>query len=198
MTRKQFIGLTMGLLLSGASAHGAIQLAPQFGEHMVLQQGVPFAIWGGGCPGGDTVKVSIAGQSVTATSDWDGQWIVHFAPIKAGGPYQMLIEVGGYGPIIPNPAATTKGGAELNDVLVGEIVLASSLAQRVESTAASGGPGDVAHPYAWVRVYGAGVNARWGVVSASAAASGRDQVLALARELYNKLQVPIGVVDTLP
>jgi sialate O-acetylesterase len=112
-------------LWSAGAGVAAITLPSPFGEHMVLQQGVPVPIWGAGCPGGDNVTVSIAGQSVTTRSDWAGKWMVQLAPMKAGGPYQMLIEIGGMGPLIPSSAANSRGGVELNDVLIGDVWLAA-------------------------------------------------------------------------
>jgi hypothetical protein len=51
--------------------------------------------------------------------------MVQLAPMKAGGPYQMLIEIGGMGPLIPSSAANSRGGVELNDVLIGDVWLAA-------------------------------------------------------------------------
>ena len=207
MTQRRLVALAIVLLLWSGCAAAAIQLGAPFGEHMVLPQGVPVTIWGTGCPGGDTVRVSIAGQSVTAKSDWVGRWTVQLAPLKAGGPYQMLIEVGGYGPVIPSPAANARGGAELNDVLVGEVVPASSLSEKLATEHSVGAIGSGAHPYAWIRVYRSpvrtevargNITARWSVVSDDPAARDREHTLSLARELYNKLHVPIGVIDTVP
>jgi hypothetical protein len=95
------------LLPLGLWAQGGIRMASPFGEHMVLQQGVPVPIWGTGCPGGENVAVSIAGQNASARCDWSGKWIVYLAPMKGGGPYQLLIHIGATR-VIPSPAATSR------------------------------------------------------------------------------------------
>src|SRR5271154_1673859 len=115
MTYQRLFTAVVLLLWFCLPGMAAVRLAAPFGEHMVLQQGVPVPIWGTGAPGGDTVRVSMAGQSVTAKSDWQGRWLVVLLPMKAGGPFQMLVQVGGYGPLIASSAANVRGGLELND-----------------------------------------------------------------------------------
>ena len=206
MTFQRLLTLvSLSLPLLATPARAFLQLGPPFGDHMVLQQGVPIDIWGTGAPGGDSVKLSIAGQSVSAISDWEGRWIVHLAPMKAGGPYQLLIEIGG-GPLIPSSAANSKGGAELNDVLIGDIVLASSssLASAPSTPAKNSASQSESHPYALVRVY---KTASRSPDSPSPASSGRwtfvspqdtnptDALFVVGGDLYTKRHIPIGVVE---
>src|SRR3974390_526566 len=110
-----------------SQAQNFVRLGAPFGDHMVLQHDAPIVLWGTGCPGGAPIKVYIAGQTAWTRSDWQGRWQLPLKPMKPGGPYQLLIEIGGAGPLVPSPAANSRGGAELNDVMIGEVVLASSL-----------------------------------------------------------------------
>lgn len=217
MIYKRVIALALVLLpVSVCPALGAIRLGAPFGEHMVLQHDVPVAIWGTGCPGGDTVRVSIAGQSVTAKSDWAGRWMVQLAPIHAGGPYQLNIEIGGTGPLVPSSAANSSGGVEINDVLVGEIVFASRESEATAGATTSSStitavPGDGtsaagAHPYAWIREYKyaerggdevqTDAGERWLVASPIVTSSGSLNRYSYALKMYNKLHMPIGVIDS--
>ena len=63
-------------------------------------------VWGTADPG-EAVTVAIAGQSVSATAGADGKWLVHLAPMKAGGPHTLTI--------------SGKNKIVLSDVLVGEV-----------------------------------------------------------------------------
>ena len=191
-------------LSSGCSSFAAIHLGDPFGEHMVLQQGAQVPIWGSGAPAGDTVRVSIAGQSATARSDWSGSWLVLLGPMKAGGPYQLLIEVGGYGPIIPSSAANSRGGVELNDVLVGEVRIAMkrpghSSAMRDAETKTNG------NSSAWIRIFEpaalpadgtrSATHGHWVVDSQYSTAISLKESVYFARKLYEELRIPIGVID---
>lgn len=217
MTYKRVLALALVLLpVSVRPTLAAIRLGAPFGEHMVLQHGVPVAIWGTGCPGGDTVRVSIAGQSVTAKSDWAGRWMVLLAPIQAGGPYQMNIEIGGTGPLVISSAANSSGGAEINDVLVGEIVFATGKSNGTTGATAlkstmKAPPGDrtsapAAHPYAWILEYKyaerggdevqTDAGERWLVASPIVTSSESRNRYSYALEMYNKLHMPIGVIDS--
>jgi sialate O-acetylesterase len=205
MSRKRFLFTPVFLvMLSVLPGMAAVRLAPPLGEHMVLQQGVPVPIWGTGAPGGDTVRVSIAGRSVTATSDWEGRWMVVLAPMKAGGPYQMLIQVGGRGPVIPSSAANDRGGAELNDVLVGELRVLPHRSATLRPARSSEHAGS--HLSGWVRLYKrpahpgddaqSPVPVRWTVASLDPAPNLSTASYDFARELRDQLHVPVGVIET--
>ncbi len=90
---------------------GRIVVPSIFSENMVLQRDVPVPVWGWGAEG-DEITVSIAGQQQKSTVK-DGAWPVTLAPLKAGGPYTLLIM-----------------GKDINDtllftqVLVGEVWIA--------------------------------------------------------------------------
>jgi hypothetical protein len=190
MIRLRQLSAAITLLLGGAGAGvAAITLASPFGEHMVLQQGVPVRIWGAGCPGGDSVGLSIAGQRVITRSDWAGNWAVELAPLKAGGPYQLLISVGG-GSIVPSSAANSRGGVELNDVLVGDVWLAAGSA--VPSAAQIS---DAGSP--WIRVFKAsGQRGQWALAARGTVAGQAVAAYSLARGLHERGTIPIGVIES--
>jgi len=83
-----------------------------FQDHAVLQRDKPIPIWGLAKPGA-TVTVTFAGQMANAEADSAGQWKVSFAPMKAGGPYELA-------------AKSSDGQSQvLKDVLVGDVYLCS-------------------------------------------------------------------------
>ncbi len=106
------LGLTaFSVCLPPAPARGDVSLNNMFGDHMVLQQGIRNRVWGKADPG-ETVTVSIAGQSHTTTAGDDGHWEVLLDAITDyGGPHALIV----------------KGKNELsfNDVLIGEVWVCS-------------------------------------------------------------------------
>jgi sialate O-acetylesterase len=184
-----FVVSTAGLL----PAQSFLLLGAPFGEHMVLQQGAPIAIWGTGCPGGDTVRAWLKGQSRTGQCDWKGNWMVEFAPMTPGGPYQLLMEIGGYGPLVPSSAANGRGGIELNDVLIGEVVLAAVSSGPTLSETKDGANDIAAAKLPWIRMLNS--SGRWTAVSPAAAGGFSATAFYLARALYERLKIPIGVID---
>jgi sialate O-acetylesterase len=94
-----------------ASARAEVRLPAVFSDHMVLQGNVDVAVWGW-AHAGESVTVSIAGQSKTAQAGADSGWRVKLDPLKPSAePLTM----------------TVKGTNNLTirDVLVGEVWLAS-------------------------------------------------------------------------
>ena len=83
---------------------------PLFSDGMVLQRDRGVPVWGT-ADAGERVTVQFAGQSVSTTADDQGRWSVRLAPMMAGGPLGMTI--------------AGKNTVELDDVLVGEVWIAS-------------------------------------------------------------------------
>lgn len=99
------------------SARADVKPHPIFGDHMVLQQGVPLLVWGTAEPG---EKVSVAfgradGSGATAatpvTADKAGKWSVKLPAQKAGTGHALIIE--------------GKNKIVLKDVAVGEVWVCS-------------------------------------------------------------------------
>lgn len=81
-----------------------------FTDHAVLQADKPVPVWGWADPGAE-VKVTFAGQSLSATAGADGAWRVNLAPMPASAESRTM--------------SVTFGGEEksFSDVLVGEVWL---------------------------------------------------------------------------
>jgi sialate O-acetylesterase len=96
-------------LFQGISARADVRLHGLFNDHMVLQQGIPVAIWGW-ADEGEPVRVEFRGQSVE-TKSTEGRWMVHLNALKAGGPDVLKV--------------TGKNVVQIDDVLVGEVWICS-------------------------------------------------------------------------
>ena len=108
----------VGILAAFAStaAHGKtsprFELASPFADGMVLQREMPVNVWGFAPPSA-SVSVSFGGESARAKADGRGRWRVKLSALKADSrPRTLVAECG-------------KDRLEVNDVLVGEVWLAS-------------------------------------------------------------------------
>jgi hypothetical protein len=100
--------LFAGLAQSG-SAWAEVRLAKVFTDHMVLQQGLPIAVFGWADPA-EKVTVTFNGKTASATAASDGRWRTTLPAMKADGRPQTLIVKG-------------KNTREFADVLLGEVWL---------------------------------------------------------------------------
>ena len=100
-----------------ASADAAVTLARLFSDHTVLQRDRAIPVWGTAEPG-EQVTVEFAGQKKTAAADANGRWQVNLDPLSASTePRTLSVTSGNQQSAIPNQKCT--------DVLVGDVWLAS-------------------------------------------------------------------------
>jgi sialate O-acetylesterase len=83
---------------------------------MVLQRDTKLVIWGWASPG-EKVQIRFIKKTVNTVTDADGNWKVSLPPIKAGGPYSMMVK--------GNNTIT------INDILVGDVWFCSGQSNMV-------------------------------------------------------------------
>jgi len=93
------------------AADAQVRLPSLFGDHMVLQAGIPVSIWGWADPG-QKVEVRFKARAYTAIAGKDRKWSLKLRACRAGGPYEMVVQANGDSRV-------------LSDVLVGDVWLAS-------------------------------------------------------------------------
>ncbi|MEO0587464.1 MAG: sialate O-acetylesterase [Planctomycetota bacterium] len=108
-TLAWLVGGLMVVVSAGVQAQ--LRLPALFGDHMVLQRDKPAAVWGWAEPG-DSVTVSLAGQSVSLVADASGKWSGELPAMPAGGPFTLSVRSGGE-------------SIGVSDVMVGEVWLCS-------------------------------------------------------------------------
>ncbi len=137
-------------------------------------------VWGRSDANAD-VSVMLAGQTKTARADVNGKWRVVFDPLTAGGPHVLS-------------AASAGASLDINDVLIGEVWLASGqsnmqfsingCAERDEALAAANNP--------TIRMNrGNG----WLVCSAESLPSFSAVGFFFARKIADELSIPVGIID---
>ncbi len=103
--------LFVGLVIVATAVHAEVVLAPLFTDHAVLQRDKPVPIWGR-ADASEKITVVFAGQTHTTTAAKDGRWIVMLDALAA--------QVAGADLVV-----TGKNTVTISDVLVGEVWLCS-------------------------------------------------------------------------
>lgn len=98
------------LLIIADCASADIKLPKIFGDNMVFQQGMKLPVWGWADPG-EKVNVRFEGNYAETVTGEDGRWKLYIGPLTAGGPFKFKIE--GNNSIL------------LQNVLVGEVWVCS-------------------------------------------------------------------------
>ncbi len=104
MKRAAQFYLLAGALLFTKTLCAAVRLAGVFGDHMVLQRGLPVPVWGTAAPG-EKVSVAFADKRVETAAELDGTWSVDLPPLAASKEGGTLMA----------------NGVAVTDVLVGEV-----------------------------------------------------------------------------
>lgn len=103
--------LLCSLLLFSQLAFAQLKLARLFSDHVVLQRQKPIIVWGWATPL-DKVTVKLASQVGLGTADSAGKWTITLSALEAGGPHQLV-------------ASTKTQQVKVEDVLIGEVWLCS-------------------------------------------------------------------------
>ncbi|WP_168735630.1 glycosyl hydrolase family 95 catalytic domain-containing protein [Cohnella fermenti] len=180
---------------------GNLALAPIFTSHMVLQRNKPAPIWGSGTEG-RRVTVKMQGQAVAAVVA-AGRWQAVLQPLAAGGPFELAVSDG-------------EEEIVLNDVLVGEVWLASGQSNMEQPMLVVEGGLEASEqandplvrlyttprrPYPGARICGwhfepsFSDDASWEPCSSDNAAHFSAIALRMGLRLREALQMPIGIIS---
>ena len=98
------------LAFGNHSVKADVKLADIFSSHMVLQRNMNLKIWGTSNVE-EKITIQFNGQKVSTKANNDGKWEVTLKAMKAGGPFEMIVE-----------ATNT---ITLNDILIGDVWVCS-------------------------------------------------------------------------
>ena len=176
------------------NAGAAVQLAPIFQDHMVLQRDKPVPVWGTAKPG-ETITVRFQNQVQTTQASSEGQWSVRLDPLRADARGAELSIEG-------------ENALRLSDVLVGEIWLASGqsnmewpLVNTLDGPAAIAAANDPLIRFFMVPKQPAiqpnsTINGAWQKCSPSTANQFSAVAYYFARKLSSELGVPVGILQS--
>ncbi|PQA55622.1 sialate O-acetylesterase [Siphonobacter curvatus] len=190
---KKLLLCLLGLV--SLSVSGQVRLARLFADHVVLQRQKPIPVWGWAQPK-EKVTVVLAGRTQTAKADAQGKWMVRFPAMEAGGPYELRV-------------FAKSGNTSISDVLLGEVWLCSGQsnmewavdrAQQFETERKDAN-------YPQIRQFRVAneldlrphpdlETGEWQVCSPQTVGGFTAVGFFFAREVYQKLNVPIGLLHS--
>jgi len=185
----RIICISMCVILSillCAMASAAVKPCALFSDGAVIQRGAIVPIWGT-AEDGEKVTVKFRGQVVSTTAS-GGRWMVRLRPLKAGGPYTMLVN-----------------DEEITNLLVGEVWVCGgqsnmemSLSLCENADAAIAGSADK-----MIRLYSVPKRIEPGELPKAWRECAPETVKTFpgvpyyfGRELRKAIKVPIGLIDT--
>ncbi|KAM4742097.1 sialate O-acetylesterase [Anableps anableps] len=195
--------LVVILLAALHDSDGTLRFASYYGDHMVLQKSPQKAVlWGYG-PEGKQVAVYLTAatvlQKVISAPVTDGIWQVTLEPVDAGGPYSVR-------------AVSDSSICSLTDVLFGDIWLCGGQSNMLFPTSQIFNASEelaLSSKYPHVRPFMAGLNMSktelidliqvaipWSVPNTSVLAEFSAVCWLFGRYMYEKLNYPIGLVES--
>ena len=185
-------------LLGCLPAQADITLAKIFSDHMVLQQKSKVKVWGTAEPG-DELVLSFKQQTVEFTAAQDGSWSAFIDTPAAGGPYEITVTL-------------KKGGPKVlvSDVMIGEVWICSGQSNMEWKVSQALNPQtekEQAKAYTDIRFFSMSHSASpkpvqefmqvkpWDCCSTETVSDFSAVAYFFGRELYKKLNVPIGLID---
>jgi sialate O-acetylesterase len=199
MKRNTLLLITLVLT---AQLFANITLPKIFGDNMVFQRNKPIPVWGWGSPN-EKITIRFNHQVKTITTDLNGNWKVNLDKESAGGPYQLVLK--------------GTNTVTIKNILVGEVWICSGQSNMEmpiegwgkvnnyrEEIATANYP-QIRHikipntvntiPQKDISV-GDPATFGWKVCSPQTAGDFTAAGYFFARELYNQLKVPIGLINT--
>lgn len=191
--------LLLFFVLTPALLRAEVRLPQFFSDHMVLQRDAPIHLWGWAEPG-EPVTVRLQTESRSTTADALGRWSIFLSPQAAGGPYALTIQ-----------ATNTLA---LNDILIGDLWLASGQSNMEMPLAGFGGGTplkDSEHeiatashpeirflltPHRSSSFPQNDIAATWTVCTPETARNFSAVAYFFGRELHDREHVPIGLIDS--
>lgn len=191
-----------GAVLCATPLHANVKLASPFTSHMVLQRDMKVPVWGTADVGED-VTIEFADQKKMTKAGNDGKWRVDLDPLAVSVDGKTMTVSG----------SKTDQPLKLDDVLVGEVWVASGQSNMVFPMQASGPyrgvlnqEGEIADAnYPQIRMFtghdtkayepqASVPNDSWVVCSPDTVGNFSAVGYLFARDLYKQLKVPVGVL----
>lgn len=183
------------LLLVQIQSYAQLKLSRLFSDHVVLQRQKTVPVWGWAKPK-EKVIVILAGQKQIAITDASGKWMVKFAPMEAGGPHQLTV-------------MAKSGKLEVNDILMGEVWVCSGQsnmewsvrqADNYKTEKKNADFSQIRHFFVAHEVTMQPqtdlTSGEWKICNEENVGNFTAVGFFFARELYQKLKVPIGLLHS--
>jgi len=181
-------------LFSSMQTFANVTLPKIFGDNMVLQRNKPIPVWGW-ADANEKITIQFNVQTKSVTADKNGNWKINLDKETAGGPYQLVV----------------KGNNKItfNNVLVGEVWICSgqsnmeftvNSAINADKEMAEANYPQIRHIKVPETISATLKNdipkGEWQVCSSATVGDFTAVGFFFARELYNQLKVPVGLINT--
>ena len=193
MTPSRFLLAFVAFAGLGTLGHAKVKLPALISDHMVLQQETPASVWGWAAPS-ESITVRFGEHSAKTQADPSGKWKVRLTELKAGEKGDLVI--------------TGENEVTIKDVLVGEVWVASGQS-NMEWTVANSkdfAAEKQAANFPEIRMFTVKRAAsltpqedcigQWVVCAPDNVGPFSAVAYFFAREIHQKLKVPVGVVHT--
>ncbi len=193
----KLIRLTVFFLFLSSIAIPAVSevaLPSLLADHMVVQRRFPVHLWGMAASH-ENISATFRGETKSTTADDFGRWSLYLSPGEAGGPFELTVK--GTNTIV------------LHDVLVGEVWVASgqSNMEFPVKDAVNAAAEIAAAQYPNIRIFRvehtpsdyprSDVEAKtWAPCTPETVADSSAVAYFFARDLYQRMNIPIGLVET--
>lgn len=187
-------GFALAALLTGAApALADVKVPSIFSDHMVIQRDALVPVWGW-ADAGEDVSVSVAGQTRYTQAGVDGRWSVRLHPTKAAKGLTLTVK--------------GRNTLTINDVLCGEVWLGSGQSNMAWRVAQSRDydKEQTAAVLPEIRMFTVATKAArepqtacqgsWQVCSPATVGSFSATLYFFGRDLYQKLGVPVGLINS--
>jgi sialate O-acetylesterase len=180
-----------------ATAFANITLPKIFGDNMVLQRNKPINVWGFAAAG-EKVTVLFDGQTKNTKAGKDGKWLVTLAAEKEGGPFELSVK--------------GKNLLTIKNILIGEVWICSGQSNMEMPIEGWGKINNYQQEindanYPQIRHFKVPntvsttlkddiTGGDWKVCSPATASEFSATAYFFARQLYNQLKVPVGLINT--
>ncbi|TMI78993.1 MAG: 9-O-acetylesterase, partial [Bacteroidetes bacterium] len=189
--------LLLVLVISTVQIFANVTLPKIFGDNMVLQRNKPIPVWGS-ADANEKISITFNHQTKSVSADKDGNWKISLDKELAGGPYKLVVK--------------GKNTVTFNNVLVGEVWICSGQSNmempiegwgkvnNYEQEIASANYPKIRHikiPNTISTKPEKDIpQGKWAVCSPSTAGEFTATGYFFARELYDQLKIPIGLINT--
>ena len=193
LKKLSFIWLV--LLYAGCQYEtSSVTIAPIFSDHMVLQQQMEVPIWGNGTPGTRLAIEASWGASARVEVNAEGAWKTLLQTPAYGGPYEVNIR-------------SEQHQIVLQDIMIGEVWLTSgqsNMEWKIQDPIDNQADEIATANYPNVRMFSVPRNlggsaihsASWKVTTPENVKQFSAVAYFFARELNQKLDIPIGIVNS--
>jgi sialate O-acetylesterase len=189
--------LAIFISLAAPRCYSTVHLPKIFGDNMVLQRNKLIPVWGW-ANANERIRVQFNKQVKSTVADKNGKWAIKLDAEKAGGPYELVV--------------TGETSIKFSNVLVGEVWVCSGQSNmempiegwgkinNYQQEIAAANYTEIRHikiPNTISSLPKEDIpSGEWKICTPQTAGDFTAAGYFFARELYNKLKVPIGLINT--